>query len=94
MYYEFGTGFAWTSLGFYRGVSEYDYKLEQANKNLGVDKKPYIFSSKLNFGTIGAFIYGNPFSLPITINKELYRLEVNFRGLTDEKHRKEYNSIL
>ena len=39
-------------------------------------------------------MYLNPFLLPIFIYKELYRLEVNIRGLDEEKKERKYNGLL
>jgi hypothetical protein len=72
-------------LGFHRGVQDYNYR----NK-----KTPYLYSSSFLSGLLGAFFYINPFFCVITIPKELYRLEVNIRGMEDEKKGDEYNRIL
>ncbi len=42
-------------------------------------------------GGVGVFAYGNPLLLPITLHKELYRLEVNIRKL--EKNSTYYDLV-
>ena len=81
-------------LGFYRGLNEYDYKYEQ-NKKYQLNKNdPYLYSGKFTGGFIGCIFYLNPLlSLFITIPKEIYRLEVNLRGLENEKTTDRYNEI-
>ena len=81
----------WGSLGFYRGINEYDYKYEQ-NKKMG-RHKTYLYSGKFTVGLIGCFFYLNPFLSFITIQKEIYRLEVNLRGMEYEKTTDRYNEI-
>lgn len=77
---------SWCGLGFYRGVNYYKYDLDK--------KKNYFYSDSMRYGFYGVIIYGNPVFLPMTIYKELYRLEVNVRNLQDEKKSKYYNTIL
>jgi hypothetical protein len=85
----------WVALGFYRGTKhyEYDYKNQciQYEKNKKYSEKPqYFYSSCIGIGLFGSFIYVNPFLFPLIITKEFYRLEVNIRGLDEEKDKKDY----
>lgn len=93
----------YTSLGFYRGINEYKYhykkdfdRYENDCKKYPLDKfeKPHFFYIHSFFtGTYGLFMYVNPIFLPIFIYKELYRLEVNVRGLDEEKKERKYNEV-
>ena len=81
----------WGSLGFYRGLNEYDYKYEQ-NKKMG-RHKTYLYSGKFTCGLMGILFYLNPLLSVITIPKEIYRLEVNLRGMEYEKTTDRYNEL-
>jgi hypothetical protein len=48
----------------------------------------------MGVGLFGSLLYVNPFLFPFIIKKELYRLEVNIRGLDEEKDKKYYYDIL
>ena len=79
-------GASWSLLGFTRGVNDYDYK----KNNYGT----YLFSEKFSYGILGTYFYLiPPFSL-IVLSKEIYRLEVNIRGLENEKNSDRYNKLL
>jgi hypothetical protein len=87
---------SWTALGFYRGVKYYDYMYQKKNTN----KEPYLYSKELSYqtnrimgGLYGIFIYINPFIIFTMIPRELYRLEVDIRGLEDEKKTDDYNRL-
>jgi hypothetical protein len=43
---------------------------------------------------MGVYIYMNPFLVPVTFTKELYRLEANVRGLDEEIKSERYLSLL
>jgi hypothetical protein len=93
-------------LGFYRGTQEYKYnynksmkRYEDYIKKYPEDKdykKPYYFYiNNIMYGLAGTFFYINPFSFPIMIGRELYRLEVNMRDESDElKHDYDYYRII
>jgi hypothetical protein len=91
--------FSWISLGIYRGIGGYNYshkKEYEAYKKYGKkdEKIPeYLYSTCFFCGFIGAFVYMTPFSWPIIIPKEIYRLEVNIRGLDKEKETDKYNQL-
>ena len=84
------TGTGWGILGFTRGINQYDY--EYINENHY--KKPYFYTNKIGSGIAGLIIYINPCFLPITTYKEIYRLEINIRGMEEEKDTMYYNNIL
>jgi hypothetical protein len=97
---------SYTSLGvvgFYRGINEYKYhykkdfdRYENDCTNYATDKfeKPtFFYLNSFCLGTYGLFMYVNPFFLPIFIYKEFYRLEVNVRGLDEEKKTRKYNQV-
>ena len=73
----------WGSLGFKRGLDSYDHP------------KPslYFYKNKIIHGVIGSIFYINPIMLFFTINKELYRIEVNLRNLEEEKQKNSYYDI-
>lgn len=80
---------SWTTLGFYRGVKDYDY--EQSKKQKG----SYLYSDKILYGGMyGIIIYMNPLLVFITFPKEIYRFEVCVRGLENEKKTERYNLLL
>ena len=81
----------WGSLGFYRGLNEYDYKYEK-NKKMG-RQRTYLYSGKFVNGLFGCFFYLNPLFVGITIPNEIYRLEVNLREMEYEKTTDRYNEI-
>ena len=83
---------AWPSLGLYRGLNSYDYnysnnKLYRSSKNLS---GPF-YIDKMCWGVAGTVIYLNPVSFFFVLYKEIYRLEVNLKGLEDEKKTAYYN---
>ena len=88
---------SWTALGFYRGIIHYDYMYP---KKKDTNKEPYLYSKELSYqtnrimgGLYGIFIYINPFIILYTLPKELYRLEVDIRGLENEKKTDDYNRL-
>jgi hypothetical protein len=79
----------WSGIGFVRGVNSYKYTHYKDYKN-----EPYIYSNSIIHGFFGIIMYVNPILLPITIYKELYRLEVNVRNLESEKNSRYYNDLI
>jgi hypothetical protein len=53
-----------------------------------------MYSTKFGFGIVGLVVYLCPAFYVIVLPKEIYRLEVNIRGLEDEKETQYYNNIL
>jgi hypothetical protein len=78
----------WCGLGFIRGVNYYKYRHNKYDK-----EKPYIYLNSCFDGFFGIIMYANPILLPITLHKELYRLEINIRNLENEKNSKYYNDL-
>jgi hypothetical protein len=75
----------WPILGFKRGINSYNYhhlhdKLSDSSEN-----KKYFYTDAFMWGVGSTLAYLNPIFCFITIGKEIYRLEVNLRGLEDEK---------
>jgi hypothetical protein len=87
------SGISWTSLGFYRGLNRYDYFYAKNKNSSKYHDAPYLYTMKMVDGVLGGFLYINPFLLPITVPKELYRLEINLRGLEKEKNTDYYHSV-
>ena len=52
-----------------------------------------MYSNSILYGMYGMIKYSNPFLLPFTIYKELYKLEVNIRDLKDVKNDSYYNEL-
>ena len=59
------------------------------------NQKPdlYLYSKKFMTGILGCLVYLNPVFLFISIPKEIYRFEVNVRGLESEKASDLYNEF-
>ena len=79
---------SWTGLGFIRGINSYKY-----NYNKYEQKKIYLYLDSVFYGFCGVGLYANPLFLPITLYKEIYRLEVNLRNLEHEKKTDNYNNL-
>ncbi len=93
---------SWLSLGFYRGTKYYgrDYKNDciryeekKNNKYYTVVKPEYFYIYCVGFGLFGFLLYANPVTIPMVIPKELYRLEINIRGLNEEKEKDDYHDF-
>jgi hypothetical protein len=85
----------WPILGCKRGLNSYDYnhsnnKLYRSSRNLS---GPF-YIDKMCWGVAGILIYLNPVSFLFVLYKEVYRLEINLRGIEDEKKSEYYNEIL
>ena len=83
------SGVSWSLLGFTRGSKSYEFQQKKQNNT-----KYILYSTIICHGLIGVFLYCNPIIFPIVACKEIYRLEVNLRGLEDEKKTDYYNKIL
>ena len=78
----------WAGIGFIRGVNSHKYTYNEFKTN-----EPYMYSDSILNGLFGIFVYANPLLLPITMHKELYRLETNIRNLENEKKSNYYNKL-
>ena len=83
---------AWPALGFYRGINSYDYN-HSNNRIYNSSTRP-LYINKVVWGFGGIMCYLNPIGGFIGLYKEVYRLEVNLRGLEDEKKTAYYNEVL
>jgi len=77
---------SWSSLGFYRGVQNYNYFENKYNNN-----KNYMYSKCFVHGTFGALLYYVPLCWPFLGYKELNRAEICIRSL--EKNDDYYSFI-
>jgi hypothetical protein len=84
---------SWGVLGFSRGLNVYDYQYKKYDN--GYDKKMnYFYTTKITYGFFGLFLYINPIFIAIILQKEIYRFEVNIRGLENEKDTDYYNELI
>jgi hypothetical protein len=89
-------------LGFYRGINKYNYnyyiELKEYKRHSTYDssytKPQYLYVSGFSWGILYGVMYANPFLLPFVISKELYRLEVNIRGINEEKKKYSFYEII
>jgi len=89
------TIFGWPILGFKRGLNSYDYNYSN-NKiynNSTTPTRP-LYIDKIAWGIGGVIFYLSPVGVFIGLYKEVYRLEVNLRGLEDEKKTDYYNKVM
>ncbi len=82
----------WPALGFKRGMNSYDYNYSN-NKIYKSSTRP-LYLHKVVWGFSGTAIYLTPGFCFMAAYKEIYRLEVNLRGLEDEKKTDYYNEVL
>ena len=80
---------SWGALGFKRGINSYDYSY---NKKSHIKQPLYL--EKGIWGLTSTVAYINPCTFFFILYKEIYRLEVNLRGLEDEKKTDYYNEVL
>ncbi len=80
----------WCCLGFIRGIQNYVYLHKTTYSNI----KQFYYLDSLGAGILGAIVYAVPITLPLTLYKEAYRLEMYMRNLTDEKQGDFYNTLL
>ncbi len=82
---------SWCLLGFVRGMNSYNYSYKKNNINNNDD---YLYSSKLWYGIAGFCVYATAPFTPFLLVKEIYRLEINIRGLENGKNGDFYNNLL
>lgn len=71
-------------LGFYRGLQKDDYEYQEKVKKKGPDymqNHPRMYLKAGLYGIIGLCLYIAPIMMLFTFQKELYRLEIDSRGL-------------
>jgi hypothetical protein len=78
----------WASLGFYRGVEEYNTDIKKYKESV------YLYTNCIGFSLLISICYLNPLMIPLIIKKEIYRLEVNIRKLDKEKENPFYKQII
>ena len=83
----------WSALGLKRGLNSYDYNYSRNRLYKNSLIGPF-YIDKAGWGFVGAMLYLNPVTFFFILYKEVYRLEVNLRGLEDEKKTDYYNEIL
>jgi hypothetical protein len=81
------TLFAWSSLGFYRGINKYNYSYEKNKQKY--DKTKY-YSKCFGEGFIGIMVYLNPFLTPLCLYKEIQRLTINICTIDYKKKSDNY----
>lgn len=100
---------AFVGLGAYRGVKSYNYeyktdiiRYEFDFKNYGKywdeeriknNTPRYFYGGCALRGVLGTALYASPLGV-FMVFKEIYRLEVNLRGLESEKNSETYNNLL
>lgn len=84
----------WPILGFKRGINSYKYHHSHDKLSYTSENKKYLYTDAFMWGVGSSMAYLNPFLCFITFGKEVYRLEVNLRGLEDEKKTEYYNKVL
>jgi len=89
----FVTLVGWPLLGFKRGLNSYDYHYLNNKLYRNSENKSHLYSDKIMWGLGSMLVYANPFTIFLLLLKEVYRLEVNLRGLEDEKKTAYYNEV-
>ena len=82
----------WPVLGFKRGMNSYDYN--HSNNRIYKSSTRPLYINKAAWGLCGTVVYLTPPFFFIAAYKEVYRLEVNLRGLEDEKKTTYYNEVI
>ena len=77
-------------LGYRRGIHAYDYVYNSRRFRY----EPYLYSTRMGYGIVGAFVYMCPAFYIILLPKEVYRFEVYMRNLKDEQNTNFYNELL
>jgi hypothetical protein len=84
----------WPILGFNRGLNSYNYHYSNNKLYHNSETKQYLYTDAFMWGGGSILAYLNPFMFFIVFGKEVYRLEVNLRGLEEEKKTEYYNKVL
>jgi hypothetical protein len=80
---------SWSLLGFKRGMNSYDYSYKKDSQ-----VKQHLYLEKVIWGLTSSVAYINPITFLLVLYKEIYRLEVQLRGLEGEKKTDYYNQVL
>ena len=56
-------------------------------------KPSFFYITRMMYGLYGTSLYVVPFTGPVCLMKEFYRIEINLRNIDDEKKTKFYNTI-
>ena len=86
-------GVSWTALGFKRGIDDYTYHTyRNTNENTYSIRPPrkHMYSEQALYGIFGSIVYICPLFIPMMVCKEIYRAEINIRGLDKEPN---YHSL-
>jgi hypothetical protein len=81
---------SWSLLGFNRGMNSYDYSYKKDSHKI---KEP-LYLEKGIWGLTSSLAYITPVTFFLVLYKEIYRLEVQLRGLEHEKKTDYYNQVL
>ena len=85
---------SWAVLGFTRGMHWYDYNHARRKSQMKFNPpEPYLYTTRVAHGIMGAGIYLFPAFIVVTLPKELYRFEVALRGMDEEKSSPYYNEL-
>lgn len=89
---------SWGLLGFYRGTKYYNFCHEEDIKKYIKDpnryeRPQYFYIYKIGAGGLGTVAYIIPFFCIFPAIKELKRLEINLRGLDEEKKKSDYYNL-
>ena len=95
---------AFVGLGAYRGVKSYNYeyktnmlthneRVKAYGTHWNIDAPQYFYGGCAIRSALGMAIYASPWGV-FMFAKEIYRLEVNLRGLESEKNSETYNNLL
>jgi len=88
---------SWGLLGFYRGIQYYNFnhkkEMELYLKDPKIDKPQFFYINQIGVGGLGTLAYIMPLFCIFPAAKEIKRLEINLRGLEDEKTKPEYYNL-
>jgi hypothetical protein len=81
-------------LGVYRGIRSYNYDFEIYRQMHMQNNKTYLYTGAAIRGAMYGILYTCPILNLFIISKEIYRLEVNLRGMQEEMENREYYELL
>lgn len=68
-------------------------EVKRLEKEVQSVSRPPLYVDRVGDAVWGGLVYLNPLMLPVTVPKELYRMEVNLRGLEEERKTDRYNKL-